>query len=196
MKTITIAGHSRTEIGKSAARRMRSEGNVPGVIYGGSQEVNFYASLKDFKPIVYTGEFMLVQVDVSGKSYKCVVKDFQFDKITDELTHIDLLELVDDKKVTVDLPLKYVGTPAGVKAGGKLILKVKSLKAKALPKHLIENIEVNIEKLELNANIRVQDVIANNLEIMNSPRIPLASVVMTRQLKQDEAAAAKDEKKK
>ena len=116
------------------------------------------------------------------------MKDLQFDKITDALTHIDLLELVEDKKVIANIPLKFVGTSPGVKDGGKLVIKIKSLKVKTFPKHLQEFIEVNIDKLELNGNIRVEDVKSENFEILNSPRIPIASVTMTRQLKQEEAA--------
>ncbi len=94
------------------------------------------------------------------------------------------------KKVTVNIPIKFEGTPQGVKEGGKLVTKIKSLKVKTLPKYLVENIEVNIDDLKLNENIRVQDVKPENMEIMNSPRIPIASVTMTRQLKQEEAKAA------
>lgn len=196
MKTITIEGHLRTEHGKKAARQIRSQENVPGVIYGGAEEVNFYAPAKAFKPLVYTGEFQLAQVSVDGKTYKCILKDLQFDKVSDELIHVDLLELVDDKKVVATLPIKFTGTSVGVKGGGKLVTKIKSLKVKALPKDLVENIEVDITELDLNGNIRVQDVQVKGMEILNSPRIPIASVVLTRQLKQEEASAAKDEKKK
>ena len=196
MKTITIEGHLRTDHGKKAARQIRSQENVPAVIYGGAQEVNFYASAKAFKPLVYTGEFQIAEVTVDGKKYRCILKDLQFDKVTDVLIHLDLLELVDDKKVVATLPLKYVGTSVGVKEGGKLVIKIKSLKVKALPKDLVETINVDITNLALNANIRVEDVKAPGLEIMNSPRIPIASVVMTRQLKQEEASAAKETKKK
>ena len=196
MKTITIEGQLRTDYGKKAARQIRSQENVPGVIYGGAQEINFYDSAKAFKPLVYTGEFQLAEVKVDGKAYKCILKDLQFDKVDDSLTHVDLLELVDNKKVVATLPLKFVGTSAGVKAGGKLVTKMKSLKVKALPKDLKETINVDITNLELNGNIRVEDVKAANMEILNSPRIPIASVVMTRQLKQEEATAVKEEKKK
>ena len=75
--------------------------------------------------------------------------------------------------------------------GGKLVIKIKSLKVKLLPKYLRENIELDITNLEVNENIRVQDVKADNMEIMNSPRIPIASITMTRQLKQEEAAVPK-----
>ena len=195
MKTITIEGHLRTESGKKAARQIRSQENVPAVIYGGAKEVNFYASAKAFKPLVYTSEFLIAEVAVDGKKYKCILKDLQFDKVTDLLLHVDLLELVDDKKVVATLPLKLVGSSVGVKAGGKLISKVKAVKVKALPKDLREFIELDISKLELNGNLRIEDIKVPNMEIMNSPRIPVASVVMTRQLKQEESEAAKAGKK-
>ena len=193
MKTITIEGQLRTEMGKKATRQLRSQELVPGVIYGGAQEVNFAASAKALKPIVYTAEFMQADVQVDGKTYTCILKDLQFDKVTDELLHLDFLELVEDKKVVATLPLHLTGVPAGVKSGGKLVTKMKSLKVKALPKDLKEFINLDISQLNLNENIRVEDVKVDNIEILNSPRIPIASVVMTRQLKQEES---KEEKKK
>jgi large subunit ribosomal protein L25 len=196
MKSITIEGNLRTGTGKKATHALRSQGQVPGVIYGGAQEVNFYAAASAFKPLVYTGEFMLAEVKVDGKSYRCILKDLQFDKVTDLLNHVDFLELVEDKTVIANLPVKYTGNAAGVKAGGRLVIKMKTLKVKTLPKNLLENIEVDVTNLELNGNIRVEDVKLEGMEILNSPRIPMASIVMTRQLKQEEAAAAKDEKKK
>ena len=189
MKSITIEGQLRTESGKKATRQLRSQQMVPAVIYGGKSEINFAAPVAEFKNIVYTAEFLLADIKVNGNSYKCILKDLQFDKVTDSLAHVDFLELVEDKKVIASLPLKYVGTPAGVKAGGKLVTKMKSVKVKTLPKYLKEHIEVDINGLELNGNLRVEDIVADNMEIMNSPRIPIASVTMTRQLKQEEAAA-------
>jgi large subunit ribosomal protein L25 len=189
MNTITIEGQLRTEFSKAASRKLRSEEKVPGVIYGGAKEVNFSAPASAFKNIVYTPDFMLAEVKIDGSSYRCVLKEVQFDKVSDLLTHVDFLELVEDKKVTVTIPLKFTGIPAGVKAGGKLATKMKSLKVKTLPRYLREHIEMDITGLELNENLRVQDVVAENMEILNSPRIPVASVSMTRQLKQEEATA-------
>jgi len=190
MKTITIEGQLRTEMGKQATRQLRSEEKVPGVIYGGAKEVNFSAPTASFKTLVYTPDFQLAEVKVDGKTYKCILKDLQFDKVTDDLIHVDFLELVEDRPVTATIPLKFVGTSKGVKDGGKLITKMKALKIKTLPKYLKENIEVDLTELDLNGNLRVEDVKADNYEILNSPRIPIASVVLTRQLKQEEAAAA------
>ena len=189
MKTITIEGQLRTETGKKAARLLRSQEMVPGVIYGGAKEVNFYASVKAFKTLVYTSEFQVAEIKVDGNAYRCILKDLEFDKVSDALNHVDFLELVEDKKVVADLPLKFTGVSIGVKNGGKLVTKMKSLKVKTLPKYLKETIEVDITNLELNGNIRVQDVPVENMEVLNPPRIPVASVVLTRVLKQEEAAA-------
>ena len=191
MKTITIDGQIRTEFGKAATRQLRSEEKVPGVIYGGAKEINFSAPATAFKSIVYTPDFMLAEVKVDGVSYKCVLKDMQFDKVSDKLIHVDFLELVGDKKVTVSIPIKFTGVPEGVKEGGKLAVKMKALKVKTIPEYLLEHIDVDLTDLKLNENIRVQDVKAKNMEILNSPRIPIASVAMTRQLKQEEATVAK-----
>ncbi len=191
MKTITIEGQLRTESGKKATRLLRSQQLVPAVIYGGKSEISFSAPASAFKSIVYTSEFMVAEVNVDGTAHRCILKDLQFDKVSDSLIHVDFLELVEDKKVVASLPLKYTGTAVGVKAGGKLVTKMKSVKVKTLPKYLKEFINVDISALQLNENLRVQDIVAENMEIMNSPRIPIASVTMTRQLKQEEATAAK-----
>ena len=189
MKSITIEGQLRTETGKKATRQLRSQDMVPGVIYGGEKEISFSAPSMAFKTFVYTPEFQQAEIKLNGKTYNCILKDLQFDKVTDKLIHIDLMELVEDKKVIADIPIKFTGVSKGVKEGGHLIIKMKSLKVKSLPKHLKEQIEVDITNLELNGNIRVEDVKEANYEILNSPRIPIASVTMTRQLKQEETAA-------
>src|SRR5689334_1378465 len=187
MKTITIEGQLRTETGKKATRQLRSQELVPGVIYGGAKEINFSAPASSFKNLVYTPAFQLAEIKVDGQSYTCIMKDLQFDKVSDDLNHVDFLQLIEGKPVVATIPIKFTGTPVGVKEGGQLITKMKSLKVKTEPKYLMENIEVNLDDLELHGNIRVEDVVIDNYEIMNSPRIPIASVVTTRQLRQEES---------
>jgi len=189
MKTITIEGQLRTEHGKSATRQLRSQELVPGVIYGGAQEINFSAPAKAFKGLVYTPNFQLAEVTVDGKTYRCILKDLQFDKVNDELIHIDLLELVEDRKVVATIPIKFTGAAIGVKNGGRLIQKMKALKVKTYPRYLKEQIEVNVDNLEIGGNIRVEDVQSENYEILNSPRIPIVSVATTRALRQEESVA-------
>ncbi|RYZ49123.1 MAG: 50S ribosomal protein L25, partial [Sphingobacteriales bacterium] len=183
-------GQLRTAFGKSATRQLRSQELVPGVIYGGAQEINFTAPAKALRPLVYTPDFRLVDLTIDGKTTRCILKDLQFDKVSDELIHVDLLELVEDRKVVATIPLRFTGTAAGVRAGGRLETKMKALKVKTLPKFLKEQIDVPVDTLEIGANLRVQDVVTENYEIMNSPRIPIVSVVTTRALRQAEAATA------
>ena len=190
MKSVKIEGKSRSGLGKKATRQLRSEDQVPGVIYGGKETIHFSAPVMAFRTLVYTPEFQIADISVDGKNYRTIMKDIQFDVVTDELNHIDFLELVEDRKVVATLPLKFHGQAQGVKDGGRLELKMKSLNVRTLPKHLKEHIEVDITNLQLHGNIRVQEVIAENMEILNSPRIPVASVVTTRALRQEETAAA------
>lgn len=194
MNTVVIEGQLRTDSGKKAARDLRSQGNVLGVIYGGKEEVHFYAPILSFRSLVYTPAFQVAEIKVDGKSYKTIVKDLQFDVVTDSLNHIDFLELVEDKKVIANLPFIFEGQPKGVKEGGRLELRLKKVKVRTYPKHLTAGIKVDLTNLELNGNLRVEDIIADNMEIMMSGRQPVASVVMTRALRQAETEAAKGKK--
>lgn len=191
MKTVVIDGQLRTSTGKKAARDLRSEGKVLGVIYGGKEEVHFTAPVLSFRALVYTPEFQIAEVKVEGKTYRCILKDKQFDVVTDALNHVDFLELVEGKQVIANLPLHFVGQSEGVKAGGRLVVKMKNLKVRTMPEHLVANIEVDITNLELNGNIRVEDVQLANMEFMNPLRQPIASVVMTRALRQAETEEKK-----
>jgi large subunit ribosomal protein L25 len=191
MRSVQIEGSKRSGLGKKATRQARSEGQIPCVIYGGNETIHFNAPVMAFRSLIYTPDFQLAEIAVEGKTYKTIVKDVQFDVVTDELSHVDFLELVEDKKVIANLPLKFTGQPEGVKAGGRLEIKVKNLKVRTYPKNLRENIEVPIDSLNIGGNLRVEDVVAEEMEIMNSPRIPIASVVTTRALRQAETEEAK-----
>jgi large subunit ribosomal protein L25 len=193
MKSVKIEGKRRSGLGKKATRHLRSQDMVPAVIYGGEETIHFEAPVMAFRSLVYTPDFQIADISIDGKNYRTIMKDIQFDVVTDELNHLDFLELVEDRKVIATLPIKFHGQPQGVKDGGRLELKIKSLHVRTYPKYLKEHIDVNIDNLQLHGNIRVQDVVAENIEILNSPRIPIASVVTTRALRQadtDAAAAA------
>ena len=190
MKSVKIEGKKRSDLGKKATRQIRSEDQVPAVIYGGTETIHFSAPVMSFRTLVYTPDFQIAEISIDGKSYRTIMKDIQFDVVTDELNHIDFLELVEDRKVIATLPIKFHGQAQGVKDGGRLELKMKSLHVRTLPKHLTAHINVDITDLQLHGNIRVQDVKADNMEILNSPRIPVASVVTTRALRQEVTEAA------
>ncbi len=190
MKTVVIEGQLRTDTGKKAARDLRSQGQVLGVIYGGEKEVHFSASAMAFRPLVYTPEFQIAEIKVDGKSYRTILKDKQFVVVTDSLNHVDMLEL-SDRKVIANLPLNFVGQSEGVKAGGRLVIKMKTIKVRTLPENLVASVDVDITNLKLNGNIRVEDIKLENAEFLNPLRQPVASVVMTRALRQAETEEKK-----
>lgn len=191
MKEVTIEGQLRSEFGKKASRHVRAEGKVPCVIYGGSECIHFSTTHKDLKTIVYTPEFKKAIITVGGKTYTCILKDLQMDKISDEVIHVDFLELVADKKVNANVPLRFVGQSVGVKAGGRFTVKMSTIKIRTTPDNLKEAIDVDISHLEIGKNLRIEDVKVENTEIMHNGRIPVAAVVITRALKQEANAAAK-----
>lgn len=191
MKSVAIQGQLRENLGKSASRAIRSEGNALGVVYGSGKEIHFSAPVLAFRDIVYTQEFKIAEITIDGNTYKCILKDTQFDPITDQLIHVDFLVLEEGRKVIANLPIKLVGQSEGVKAGGRLEQKMKYIKVRTMPQHLSSFVEVDITNLKLNGNIRVEDVKNENFEFMNPTRQPIASVVMTRALRQAESEAAK-----
>ena len=195
MKLITIEGQLRSEFGKKATGHVRSEGKVPGVIYGGSANVHFTATPKALKSIIYTAEFNKAEINIDGKKYTCILKDLQYNKTTDEVTHVDFLELVQGKPVNASVPLKFVGQSIGVKSGGRFEVKMSTVKIRTKPENLKEAIEVDITNLEIGKNLRIEDIQYEGAEIMHNKRIPVAAVVTTRALKQEATDAAKASKK-
>ncbi len=194
MKTITIEGQLRSEFGKKAAGKIRSEGKVPGVIYGGSSNIHFTATPKDLKPIIYTPDFNKVVITIGGKKHECILKDLQYHKLTDEVTHIDFLELVTGKAVNASIPLHFTGQSKGVKEGGRFVVKMSTVKVRTKPENLRDAIDVDITNLEIGKNLRIEDISYEGAEIMHNKRIPIAAVVTTRALKQAEATEAKSKK--
>ena len=193
METVAVSGVIRSSFGKSASKADRREKLIPCVMYGGDEPIHFTTTLNEVKNVVYTPDFKLVQLEIDGVSYKCILKDWQADPVTDEIRHIDFLKLVDGRKVKLEIPLKFVGTSPGVKVGGKLLQKVRRIKVKTIPEKIIDSLELDISALELGQSIRVRDIAAiEGVEIMNSPGIPVATIEIPRALRAAEAAKAKE----
>lgn len=189
MESIAINGTLRTDLGKKAAKAYKRAGKVVCVIYGGEKNVHFSAVAKDFKPLLFSGDFKLVNITVDGATYQCILKAAQFHPVTDEVQHLDFLQLVPGQQVKVELPLKFRGVAPGVKAGGKLIAKVRKVKIKTTPEHLVDSLFVDISGVNLSESVRVRDIeLGEGMEIMNAPGIPVASVEVPRALKSADAA--------
>jgi large subunit ribosomal protein L25 len=190
MKTIRIIGEARTDLGTTATRRLREEGKIPCILYGGKEHVSFSAYAGDFKNVVYTPNTYLVQIEVGGKKYKSVLRDIQFHPVNDDVIHLDFLQVFDDKPVSIPIPVKIEGNSPGVRAGGKLLVKNKKLRVRGLIGNMPDFISINIDKLELGKSIKVSEIDAKGLELLDSPANAVVSVLTTRATKQaaDEAA--------
>jgi large subunit ribosomal protein L25 len=197
MKSVALFGYSRTEVGKVSTKALRTEGKVPCVMYGGGNHIHFTVYEPDFKLLVYTPNTYKVKLDIDGKTYKCILKDISFHPVNDSILHADFLEIEDSKPVEIGVPVKLVGNSVGVRAGGKLVVKSKKLRVKALPMLLPDFIEINIDNLEIGKSIKVGDLARiENLTLLDSPNNPVVSVVTTRAVMEAAKANEKETGKK
>lgn len=191
MKSVSISGSSRANVGTKDAKAVRAAGKIPCVLYGGAQQIHFQAEEKDFKGLIYTPEVKLADLTIDGKTYKAAVKETQFHPISDRLLHVDFLELLPGKPLTIEIPVRIVGNSPGVKAGGKLVTKFRKLKVRGMVDALPESIEVNIDKLDLGQDIRVKEISVAGLTLLDTPNSVVVGVKTTRNV----AAAADGGKK-
>ena len=191
MKTIEIKGSFRKELGKKYTRQIRKEGNVPCVIYGKEENIHFHAHENSFKNLVYTHEAHLVNLDIDGKSFKAVLHDMQFHPVTDKIQHADFVQIIENKPVIIDVPVTVTGDSAGVKAGGKLIVKRRHLKVKGLAGDLPEYLTVDVTDLGIHHSIKVGDLAFGKIELLDPKITTVVSVATSRiALKTEEELAA------
>jgi len=182
MKSIEISGNARSSISKASNRELRAQDNVPCVLYGGSENVHFQSHELSFRSLIYTPESHIVNLDIDGQKFNAILQEVQFHPITDKILHIDFLELQDDKPVKISVPVRMIGASEGVKQGGKLTLKMRKIKIKALPNDLPDAIDVNIEPLEIGDSFRIKELNIPGVEILESPNNMVVSVRVTRKV--------------
>lgn len=194
MKTTEILGYFREDTGKSVSKRLRSEGNVPCVLYGGEgNPIHFYAPMYLFRDVLYTPNAYIVELNIEGTAKRCVLQDVQFHPVSEMILHADFLEIFDDKPVTMEVPVELTGSAPGAQAGGQVYIKNKRLKVKALPANLPEYVEVDISTLELGNSARVKDIETENFEILNAPSVSVVQIIIPRALKSAANADAGEE---
>jgi large subunit ribosomal protein L25 len=193
MKSIAISGSPRENVGKRDAKELRYKGLVPAVLYGGENQYHIAVSAADLRGLVYSPDAQFVELDIAGKKYKAIAQEIQFHPLNEQVVHIDFLQLFDDKVVSMNIPIKLTGVSPGVRAGGKLTQKLRTLRVKALPNDMPQVIEVKIGHLEVGKSVRVEEVKIDKVRILNNADDTIVSVVMSRALRQaeQEAAAAK-----
>ncbi|MFZ1809331.1 MAG: 50S ribosomal protein L25/general stress protein Ctc [Cyclobacteriaceae bacterium] len=192
MKTIEIIGYKRANLGKVGAQRAREEGNVPCVMYGGGEQVHFVAPMILFRELVYTNDAHFVHLNIEGEEHQAILQEVQFHPVSEIILHADFLQISEERKIKMDIPIRMVGQAAGVAKGGTLVRKKATLKVQGFPKHLPEHIDVDVTLLDFHHAIKVMDMKVPNLAFLDPKRSSIAVVEVPRSAKMaaDEAAAA------
>jgi large subunit ribosomal protein L25 len=194
MKSITIKGSERENVGKKATKALRDAGMVPCVIYGGNQPVHFSAEEKSFKNLVYTPNAHTVVIELNGTKHDAIMQDIQFHPVSDKILHVDFYQLHDDKEVIMEVPVKVTGTSPGVLSGGVLRLNQRRLKVKALPKDLPDFVEANISELQMGNKLYVTKIVAEDFKLLHPDNTVVAQVRISRAAMKAAQEAAKAEK--
>lgn len=187
MKTVSLSGSSRKNVGKKDAKALRKEGNVPGVIYGGGNDnINFFVKETELNKLVWTPEVYFININIDGKEYKTIIQELQFHPVTDRIVHLDLLGVTEDKPVTIALPVELHGISPGVRNGGKLRLNKRKIKLNGLPSAFPEKIMIDISKLRIGGAIRNAELEVGDLTVIGDPRDVVVAVKTSRNVVADE----------
>jgi large subunit ribosomal protein L25 len=193
MKTVEIIGYRRANLGKSDAQRVRDEGNVPCVLYGGKDQVHFSAPMILFRDLVYTNEAHFVHLNIEGEESQAILQEVQFHPVSEIMLHADFLRIEGDRKIKMQIPVNLVGQAPGVAKGGALVRKRAALKVYAFPKDMPDHIDVDVSELDFHHAIKVGDMKRDNLEFLDPKAAAIAAVEVPRAAKmaaEDAAAAA------
>ena len=180
MKSVSVSGSLRGNVGKKDAKKCRVEGNVPCVLYGGKDQIHFVTGEKSFDPILFSPGSYIIKLIVSGKEYDTILQDVQYHPISDKILHADFLELTPGKPVIISIPVKLQGTSAGVLKGGKIITKLRKLKVSAMQENLPDEIIVKVDDLDIGGVIKVSEMKLKNVEFLDVKSTVIVMVKSTR----------------
>lgn len=193
MKTIEIVGYKRANLGKAESQRLRNEGYVPCVVYGGNEQVHFYAPMILFRDLVYTNEAHFVHLNVEGEESKAILQEVQFHPVSEIILHADFLKIAEDRKIKMSIPVRLTGKAKGVDKGGALVRKRAALKVAGFAKDMPDHIDVDVTELDFHHAVKVGDMKIAGLEFLDPKQSAIAAVEVPRAAKlaaEDAAAAA------
>ena len=165
MLTIDLAGQSRTNLGKKESKALRACELIPCVLYGAGKNVTFTVDKKAFGKVIITPNVYVVVLNIDGKTHKAILKEVQFHPVSDEVLHVDFLEITEDKALAIKLPIKIEGHSEGVKQGGKLKVKMRKMKVSGLLKDMPSELVVDITALGVGQSIKLSALSFNGLTI-------------------------------
>jgi len=185
MAEIVVAAQGRTEKGKNVNRRLRTQGLIPGIVYGAAKEsVAVAVSPKEITTILRSasGENTLFDLELEGKRRKVILKEFQLEPVKGQILHADFYEVALDRVIEVKVHVELQGTPVGVKVqGGILDFVTRELEVECLPRDIPEKIVVDVSGLELGKHLRVSDLKApEKVKVLTEPDVVVVHVVVPR----------------
>ena len=187
MKTFALAANVR-ETNKIANRALRNQGKVPCVLYGGEKQVYFSASENDLNKLVNTPDVYLLNIDIDGENFQAILQDIQFHPLTDRIIHIDFLQVFEDKEVTVNIPINFIGTPIGVRNGGNLLTRKRAIRTRAIAANLPDAININIEELKIGQFLYIGDIRDDKYTFLAGDKSVIVGVKTARGAIEDEEA--------
>ena len=195
MEKVIIEANERKAINKRSRNSLRNEGRVPGVLYGSRMEpIQIDVTRLKINPLVFTAKTNLISLKLDGhEDYECVIKDVQFDPVTDEVVHFDLIGLTRGEKIQLEVPIKLLGNAVGVKEGGLLQESMHKLSIECLPKDIPQLLELEVTELNIGDSIHVSDLNFENITILNPENTIVVSVVLPKVEKEVEPAEEGEE---
>jgi len=185
MKKTEIVGYNRANLGRQASQELRGQGMVPCVLYGGTDQVSFYAPAYLFRDLLFTPDVYEVSINIEGKIYTGILQDSQYHPTNDQIIHADFLEITPDKVIKVEVPIKLDGPSEGQKKGGKLVQKMQKLRLQGPAKNIPDYINVDIKDLDLGKSIKVASIAEiEGVKILDSASNPVAIISIPRSLRQ------------
>ena len=164
---------------KGSINSLRKQGFVPGIFYSeGKEAVTFYVPDLAVRPLVYTSETNIIQLKIDDEEpRRCILKETQFDPLTDKIIHVDLQGLTAGHHLQLQVPVVLIGDAIGVKRdGGVLQHALHKLDIECLPKDIPEHIELNVSELQIGNAIHVRDLSYENIKILNLKNVMIVSV--------------------
>ncbi len=204
MEKIIVKADKRPEIGKGGARSLRREGLLPAIVYADGNSTPVKINLKEMTKLIYSGvgEHSLITIqlnDDGGKTseHPVLVKDYQRDPVSEDLLHVDFLQVPLDKLITVSVALEIAKKPIGIKMGGIMQRRLREIEVECLPTQIPEKIEINAESIQIGQSYHVSDLSEmEGVKILSDPSEVILTVtapVIEEVPEEEEEAAAEPE---
>jgi len=162
-KQVKLAAKIRSEVGRNAVKKVKSQGSVPAVIYAHNQTpVSLQVTVSDLDTLLAhaVGEHVLVDLEIAGEANRlAIIQEVQRHPVTQALLHVDFHGISANETIEASIPVEAVGEPIGVKAGGILEQLARSLTIKCLPQNLPEIINVDVSAMKIGDSIHIKNVV-------------------------------------